>query len=226
MKRRYPTYHLRRGSYEKLAHFTDRLVQMGLEEFAEEFAAIDEFVVRAAKDDLSSSEKKLRCTPREKYLLEAVAFKIYDELSREAFNRTTNTIIVLPDCLSAHNPDCEKEDLPFGDECLLCTESCQANHIVKLGEEYGAKVVFSKRKLSKQIEHYSETMGDIGVIGVACLLMLASGMRTADEVGVPARGVLLSFTGCDHWNEKPFASGFPISRLQSILEEKYESANS
>ena len=59
------------------------------------------------------------------------------------------------------------------------------------------------------------------MIGIACIMMLASGMRTAHEVSVPARGVLLSFTGCDHWNDKPFASQFPMEQLENILREKY-----
>ena len=45
--------------------------------------------------------------------------------------------------------------------------------------------------------------------------------RTAAEVGVPARGVLLNFCGCDHWNDKPFASEFDMAWLEAILEEKY-----
>ncbi|MBU8932902.1 MAG: DUF116 domain-containing protein [candidate division Zixibacteria bacterium] len=226
MKRQYPTYHLGPDFDKKLKNFTESFVKKGFSEFIDEFANVDEFIERAARDDHSSGEKNLRCTPKEKYLLEAVAFKIYDELNREAFNRTKETLIVLPDCLSGHDPDCEKEDLPYGDECRLCSESCQVNHIMKLCESFGAKVVFSKRKLAEQIEHYSETMGDVGVIGIACLLMLASGMRAADDAGVPTRGVLLSFTGCDHWNDESFASRFPTSRLRAILEEKYGSSHS
>ncbi|RKX27412.1 MAG: hypothetical protein DRP47_06560 [Candidatus Zixiibacteriota bacterium] len=221
MNRQYPTYHLSHGFNKKLTLFIERFLAKGFEEFAEEFANIDEFVARAAHGNRSPCEKRLRCTPKEEYLLEAVAFEIYDKLNRRAFNRAKHTIIIMPDCLSMHNPDCEKEDLPTGDECCACTESCQANHIVKLGERYDATVVFSKRKLAEQIEHYSKTKKDIGVIGIACLLMLASGMRTAADVGVPARGVLLNFTGCEHWNEQPYASRFPLSWLRSILEEKY-----
>jgi len=221
MTKKYPTYHFGKDFREKLDNFVKQFVADGFNEFADEFANIDEFVACASVDNRKEGEKKLRTTPKEKYLLEMAAFKIYDELNREAFNKTDKTLIVLPDCLSLHNPECEKEDKPYGDTCASCTKSCRAYHVVELAKKYNAEVTFSKRKLTEQIEHYKKEMGDVGVIGIACILMLAEGMRSAHEVGVPTRGVLLSFTGCKHWNDEQFASGFQLSWLKSILEEKY-----
>ena len=221
MTQQYPTYHFGKDFREKLDSFVKRFIAEGFKEFSSEFANIDDFISKALVDDREKGEKKLRTTPKEKYLLETVAFKIYDELNREAFNKTDKTLIVLPDCLSLHNPDCEKKDTPYGDICQSCTNSCRAYHVVELAKKYNAEVAFSKRKLTKQIEHYGKKMGSVGVIGIACIMMLSEGMRTAHEVGIPTRGVLLSFTGCDHWNDKQFASGFQLSWLKSILEEKY-----
>jgi hypothetical protein len=99
--------------------------------------------------------------------------------------------------------------------------TCQAYQTGDLAKKYGLKIVFSKRKLAEQIEYFSGKMEDLSVIGIACITMLASGMRTAADVGVPARGVLLNFTGCEHWNDEPFASEFAFSSLKAILEEKY-----
>ncbi len=223
MSYKYPTYHLGPDFRKKLSRFVEAFVANGFEYFDEEFAKIDDFAARGRTDTTGRGSKKLRSNPKEKYLLEAVAFKMYDEMNRKAFNRARKTLIVLPDCLTLHNPDCEKTDSPQGDECARCTESCQAYHVVKLGEQYGISVVFSKRKLEQQIEYYADTMGDMGVIGIACLMMLANGMRTAIDVGVPTRGVLLSFTGCEHWNDQPCASRFPIRWLKEILDEKYGS---
>jgi len=221
MTQKYPTYHFGKDIREKLDGFVKRFITDGFNEFSDEFDNIDDFISCALIDNREESEKKLRTTPKEKYLLEIVAFKIYDELNREAFNKTDKTLIVLPDCLSLHNPDCEKKETSFGDVCMSCTNSCRAFQVVELAKKYNAEVTFSKRKLSEQIEHYVKEMGDVGVIGIACIMMLANGMRTAMDEGVPTRGVLLSFTGCEHWNEKPFASGFQLSWLKSILEEKY-----
>ncbi len=218
MERHIPTYHLGDDFRERLDSFTNRVLSEGYEYFSKEFARIDEYLEKARRDD---SGESLRRTDKAVYLMELLAFKVKDELDRDAFNQAKKTLIVMPDCLSLHNPDCEKVETAYGDVCKRCVESCQAYGIGDLAARYHCKIIFSKRKLTKQLEHYRETMGDFGVIGVACIKMLAEGMRTAAEVGIPARGVLLNFSGCEHWNDQPCASEFSMRWLSDILEEKY-----
>lgn len=224
MSDKHPTYRLGPDFNEKLTSFVDRFVADGFASFADEFSRVDDFVCRAMHDrDRDDSE--LRQTPKEKYLLELVSFKIYDELNRGKFNRCKNTLIVMPDCLSIHEKECEKVEKSYGYFCKRCNPNCRAYEIGDLAAKYGLKVLFSKRKLAEQLEYFSKKMGDLSVIGIACIMMLASGMRTAHEVGVPARGVLLNFTGCEHWNDEPFASDFAMTSLKAILEEKYGARN-
>ncbi|MBU0984391.1 MAG: DUF116 domain-containing protein [candidate division Zixibacteria bacterium] len=216
-----PTYQLGPDFYKKLAAFADRFTAHGAEYFADEFARMDEFLDRARRESPDRDAHLLRQTPREKYLLELVSFILYDEMNREKFNRAKNTLIILPDCLSLHNPDCLKTDEPWGDVCRQCVPDCLASRTVDLADRYGIDVLFSKRKLTEQLEHYREQSGDLAVIGIACVLMLAEGMRSAADAGVPARGVLLNFCGCEHWNDQPFASEFAFERLEALLKEKY-----
>ena len=216
-----PTYQFGAEFYGKLERFVKQFLSSGFTCFKEEFANLDDFIAMANADQSERDDHALRRSPKELYLLEAISYMIYDQLNREAFNRAKDCLVILPDCLSFHNPDCIKTDEPWGDICQRCVPECQACQLSELGERYGARAVFSKRKLSEQIEHYAEKSGGLAVVGVACLMMLANGMRTAAELGVPSRGVLLDFTGCEHWNSQPFASQLHIQRLQAILEEKY-----
>ena len=216
----HPTYRLGPDFNNKLDEFVKKFIKDGYEHFSEEFERINEFVEKA-RSDPNRDDSDLRRTEKEKYLLEVVSFKIYDELNREKFNRCKNTLIVMPDCLSIHEKECEKVEKPYGFFCKRCQPSCQAYEIGELAKKYSVKIVFSKRKLTEQIEYFSKKMPDLSVIGIACVMMLASGMRTAAEVDVPARGVLLNFTGCEHWNDEPFASQFTMTSLEAILEEKY-----
>lgn len=220
MSRRYPTYRLGPDFRHRLGNFVEKFIADGYAEFSREFANLGDFICQAKALPDDHEEKNIRTTPKEKYLLEAVSFKIYDNLNRKAFNKTKDTLIVLPDCLSLNNPDCERFEGEFGDECAQCSQSCQSYWVMELAAEHGARVVFAKRKLTEQIEHWAGKLDNIGVIGVACIVMLGGGMRTSYEAGIPARGVLLSFTGCEHWNDAPFGSRFPTSWLKEILEEK------
>lgn len=221
MNKQHPTYSLGPDFQEKLNKYVDQFVENGFDYFKEEFANIDKFVEMACNDKSKRDDHDLRSSEKEKYLMELVSFKIYDQLNREKFNKCKNTLIIIPDCLSIHEKECEKVEYKYGYVCRKCQDNCQAYHIVELAKNYKAKVLFSKRKLTEQLKHHGEKMGDMSVIGIACIMMLASGMRTAHEVGIPARGVLLSFTGCEHWNDEPFASQFPMEQLENILREKY-----
>jgi hypothetical protein len=218
MKKNIPTYHLDDDFRARLNVFTQQVLSEGFEFFSREFSRIDDYVKQAQENDHGES---MRTMDKATYLLELLAFSIQDKRDREAFNKAPKTLIVMPDCLSLHNMKCEKVDTPYGDVCKRCVQTCQAFGITELAAKYRCKVIFSKRKLTEQLEHYRETMGDYGVIGVACIKMLATGMRTAAEVGIPARGVLLNFSGCEHWNDEPCASEFSMTWLEVILKEKY-----
>jgi hypothetical protein len=216
-----PTYHLGPDFDEKLTSFVNALESASTDIFASEFGQIEQFVAGAKADKSEREDHLLRRTDAKLYLLEAIAYKMYDKVNREQFNQTKETLIILPDCLSLHNPDCSKVEGKWGDICRGCTPDCQADQAVQLASKYGAHAIFSKRKLAEQLEHFDKQSKSLGVIGVACLLMLAEGMRTAMKLGIPVRGVPLDYCGCEHWNAQPFASAFPIAQLKKILEEKY-----
>lgn len=224
MYQKHPTYSLDKSFNKKLDRYIKKFLAEGFKYFSDEFDGIEKFIEAAVEDrsrKTNRDDHDLRCNEKEKYLLELISYKIYDELNREEFNKRKNCLIIMPDCLSIHDSQCEKVEKPYGFFCKRCLPSCQAFHIGELAKKYRVKIVFSKRKLSQQIEYFAGKMENLSVIGIACIMMLASGMRTAAEVGIPARGVLLNFTGCEHWNNEPFASEFYMDSLKTILEEKY-----
>ena len=65
-----------------------------------------------------------------------------------------------------------------------------------------------------------EDLLDLSVVGVACIWMLASGMRAAEEAGVPSQGVLLNYCGCEHWRHDPVVTEAVVERVEAILAAK------
>jgi hypothetical protein len=221
MRSKAPTYFLDPDLLSKLDYYIQNGRRDGLRFFSKEFANIDNFVARATIDQDNRDDQDVRRSPKEKYLSELIAYRTFDLENREAFNRTRKTLIVMPHCISLDNPDCQKTETKVGEVCRNCVSSCQAFQIGELAQKYRLKIIFSKKYLTWQLEHFKNRMKDMGVIGIACILMLADGMRAAAKLGIPARGVLLNYCGCDHWNDNQFASAFTMSTLESILEEKY-----
>jgi hypothetical protein len=218
-----PTITFRLGDdfYGKLDYFTEKVLREGYQYFQKEFANIDRFLEKAKCDIMNRSDLSFRQTPKPFYLIEMLYYKIFDEANREEFNKAKDTVLILPDCMSLLLDKCKRERTKFGKRCTRCVPKCKIHEIMLLADKYHIEGYFSKRALTEQIEKIKKKKPSLSVIGISCLLTLASGMRSAKEAGVPSRGVFLNFTGCEHWADKPFPTETAIGRLQSILEEKY-----
>ncbi len=215
------TFRLGEDFYDKLEQFTQDVLAKGFALFGEEFKNVDSFYQKALSDLSGRDDHAFRRTTRPFYLIEALYYQICDDFNREAFDKAEDTVIILPDCLSLMGDKCKKKRGRFGKKCERCVPNCQVNKIMEVAERYGVEGYFSKRALEKQLKKIKKAKPSLSVIGISCILTLASGMRTAKEVGVPARGVFLNFTGCEHWTEKPFSTETAVVRVRAILEEKY-----
>jgi hypothetical protein len=60
-------------------------------------------------------------------------------------------------------------------------------------------------------------MGDIGVVGVSCVLTNWSGGWDADALGLPVQGVLLDYVGCSyHWDAIGILTDTNLNKLVEI----------
>ncbi len=216
------TYRIEDDFYKKLEEFTQSTMENGFKMFENEFVNIDSFYKKTFDDDPNRSDHSFRQTTKPFYLIEAMYYQLLDITNSEAFNKAEKTIIILPDCLSYLGDKCKREKTELGKVCTRCVPKCEINKIMEIADKYKIKGYFSKRALVEQLTKIKEAENStMSVIGISCLLTLASGMRQAKEAGLPSRGVFLNFTGCDHWADKPFATETAVDRIKSILEEKY-----
>jgi uncharacterized protein len=216
------TYRLGDNFYDKLDSFTKKVLAEGMELFGDEFKNIDQFYETALSDNSKRDDHNFRRTAKPFYLIESLYYQIFDDFNRPAFNAAKETVIILPNCLALMQDKCKRKKTRFGEKCDHCVPNCQINKIITIADRYGVEGYFSKRNLEKQLAKMKKRKPSLSVIGISCLLTLASGMRTAKELDIPSRGVFLNFTGCDHWSDRPFSTETAINRIESILKEKYE----
>ena len=215
------TFRLGEDFYDKLNTFTKKVIEEGFELFAEEFKNIDGFYERVMKDPSKRDDITFIGAPKHLYLVEALYYQIFEYINHEAFNKAEETVLILPDCLALMGDRCKRKKTKLGKICTRCVPNCQINQIMQIADEYDVEGYYSKRALTEQIRNIKKRKPSLAVIGISCILTMASGMRSAREAGVPSRGVFLNFTGCEHWAGKPFPTETTVERVKAILEEKY-----
>ncbi len=146
-----PTFLLKDDFYNKLEQFTSEVLEKGLALFEDEFKNIDTFYERACSDGTARDDHQFRRTPRPFYLLEALAFQLYDRSRRKSFNSAKNTVIILPQCLSLMQEKCKRKKTRYGKVCDRCVPNCQINKIMQVADRYGVAGYFSQRKLEEQL---------------------------------------------------------------------------
>ena len=105
---------------------------------------------------------------------------------------------------------------PFGAQCQHCTPTCRVHQITKLGEKRGFAVFIIPDEL--RVFGAGSGLGDTGVVGVSCALTNWSGGWEADDMGIPAQGVLLDYVGCNyHWDEKGIPTDTNLRKLEEVV---------
>ena len=223
--RRAPTYDLRElgeGSaiYARLDRLADRFLAVAEREVGGAFAGVPAFAARAAQETCRS-EEYYRRTTRERYLVELLDCVVMGRQFWPAFAARHDTVLILPDCLRRQGDACKRKGTRFGTRCTACDPECAVCRMTVAAARCGAGAYFSDMDHEKQFRALKRgPYRDLSVIGVACIWMLASGMRAAEEAGVPSQGVLLNYCGCEHWRDQPMVTDAVVERVEAILAAK------
>jgi hypothetical protein len=220
-----PTYDLRElGSrldlYARLDRLADRFLDLALEEVGAAFTRVPEFAARAARET-GRHEELYRRTTRERYLAELLAIVIMGRQHWPRFAARRDVVVILPDCLRIDWDTCRRAaDGDCGTRCMSCDPDCLAGRISAVAEEHGAAAYFAERERGTQFGALRKAHPDLALLGVACIWMLAKGMRDAEEAGIPSQGVLLNYSACDHWSEAPAVTDAVVERVAEILRAR------
>jgi hypothetical protein len=223
-----PTYDLRElgdglDIYARLDRLADRFLELARDEVGAAFTRVPEFAARAALE--TGHELELyRCTTRERYLAELAAIVVMGRQHWPRFTARRDVVVILPDCLRIDWDTCRREaDGACGTRCMSCNPDCVAGRISDVAEEHGAVAYFAERERAAQFGAWRKAHPDLALLGVACIWMLAKGMRDAEEAGIPSQGVLLNYSACDHWSEAPATTDAVVERVAEILRSRSRS---
>ena len=224
-----PTYDLRElgqglAIYERLDRLADRFLELADREVGRAFARVPAFVARALAETNRAGEHYRRTT-RERYLVELLACVVMSRQFWPEFVRRRDTVLILPDCLRRQGSACKRKRTRYGTRCTACDPECAIARMTVAAARHGAGAYFSDLGHEKQFRALIRgRYPDLAVLGVACIWMLASGMRAAEQAGVPSQGVLLNYCGCEHWRDDPVVTDAVVERVEAILAAKAASS--
>lgn len=220
-----PTYDLRElgeglAVYERLDRLADGFLELAEAEVGCAFVCVPEFAARASRDD-GRKDEYYRRTTRERYLVELLACVVMGRQFWPEFAARRDTVLILPDCLRRQGDACKRKGTRYGTRCTACDPECAICRMTVAAARHGAGAYFADMEHAKQFRALLRgRYRDLSVLGVACIWMLASGMRAAEAAGVPSQGVLLNFCGCEHWRDDPVVTDAVVERVEAILAAK------
>lgn len=220
-----PTYDLRElgeglAIYERLERLADQFLTLADAEVGCAFSAVPAFVSRARQES-GREEEYYRRTTRERYLVELLACVVMGRQFWDDFAARRDTVLILPDCLRRRGDACARKSTRYGPRCAACDPQCAIHRMTVAAARYGAAAYFSELDHAKQFRRLARgKYKGLSVLGVACIWMLAAGMRAAEEAGVPSQGVLLNYCGCEHWTDDPIVTETVVQRVEAILAAK------
>jgi hypothetical protein len=212
---------------EKVAHWVGVAVEMfgrfeqeaagqlvGYTAQVERFLAV-EFPHRWLRED------RLFCgRPPAEYHLNMVAAEVMNRGLREAFERTTQKVVLVPACMrGVRAATCRARIDGIDITCSACDPECAVNRITRRMLSLGATVYIVPHSsgFSRWLTRWQHNPA-VGVIAVACLLNILPGGYEMRARRIASQCVPLDYPGCSkHWSHQGTPTAVNEDRLVQIL---------
>jgi hypothetical protein len=182
---------------------------------------VDSFLDEAERIYRWRADRILCQRARVEYHLNMVGTEILNRAFRAQFLRTSRKAVLVPPCMRFQPEErCQAQPTAIGARCAHCTPQCRVHQITKLGDKYGFQVLILPDELSVFSARPAgpADAGNIGLVGVSCVLTNTSGGWETQVMRVPAQGVPLDYCGCRwHWHKEGIPTDVNLRQLLQVL---------
>ena len=155
---------------------------------------------------------------REQYYLYMIEFELVNRMNRKRFLASNYRIAMMPYCLRETQTECRASPDTIDYVCKGCLKTCQINTVSQvLKENNVAPYIWKMAKLKPLFRDLVKQHGNIGVLGIACMVELARGMRLCMKIGLPVVGIPLNANRCIRWMDRFYDTSVDMKALESIL---------
>jgi len=180
----------------------------------------------------STTEEHLRSTPaykmirdkrlltnRIQYHLYMIEIELVNRIHKKSFIQSNYKIALLPYCLRETQVECKAQPDEVDYVCKGCLKECYINLVSNLLRENNINpYIWRTAKLKSLFKNLYKRHGSLGVLGIACVVELAWGMRLCMKAGVPVVGIPLNANRCIRWMGEFYENSVDMEELERLLK--------
>jgi hypothetical protein len=197
-------------------------------------SSFESFVVHAAQTEFSpfttSAAEHLRelpltkrwdrtlATSEEQYHLYMLEIELQNRFSVKSFGDCDTKLAFLPHCLRDLTAECQSAKRGEDYVCKGCSKGCDINAVSKLLRRHGVHpYIWMTANLQSLFRKLKKEGKQLGVLGIACIPELVSGMRMCADAEVPVVGIPLDANRCTRWWGEFYHNTVNLRQLERLL---------
>ncbi len=158
-------------------------------------------------------------TSREQYYIYLIEFELINRIHIQRFLNADYKIALLPYCLRTTQTECKAAIEQVDYQCTGCHNNCYVNHISTLLKQHEVEpYIWRNAKLKPLFKNLSSQYGRLGVLGIACVVELISGMRRCMKARIPVVGIPLNANRCIRWTNRMNQTSLDLNALERLLK--------
>lgn len=161
---------------------------------------------------------RILSTSEEQYHLYMLEIALINMEFKEAFKKSEVKLAFLPHCLRDFNANCRSEVEGLDNVCKSCSKICMVNRVSGLLKKYNIKpYIWMSANIKSIFTKMKNEKRDLGVLGIACVPELISGMRLCLRRNIPVIGIPLNANRCARWTGSFHQTFVNTEELEKLL---------
>jgi hypothetical protein len=145
--------------------------------------------------------------------------ELTNRINGEEFRKTRWRMALIAHCLRDFRETCRARPGDIEESCARCDGSCLVRQGSEIMQQFGMapyiSVTMDHKKLFKGLKNLHP---DMGVLGIACVPELVTGLRLCERLGIPAVGLPLNANRCSRWMTQCLETNFSLEELDKLLK--------
>jgi len=157
-------------------------------------------------------------TSREQYHLYMLEIELQNRLNAQSFQNCDTKLAFLPHCLRDLKAECQSAKHGEDYVCQGCSKVCNINAVSKILQRHGVKpYIWMTANLRALFGKLKKEGKQLGVLGIACIPELISGMRLCARAELPVVGIPLDANRCARWWGEFHPNTVNLHQLEKLL---------